>query len=225
MPLQLNEVFIWCRSYSEYVKIFALNTDDFAKSILSCADGASSFNMEASSLGYDITSYDPIYKHAAKEIKSQIERSSNHVYPQILKNRSDYNWDLFISPSNLKNHRIATMNNFLDDYSQPSSRNRYIYAELPNLPNFKLFDLALVSHFLFLYSEQLSFEFHILSIQNLLKISSEIRIFPLLSNSGEMSPHVGPVIEYFTKHNYNISIEEVEYHFLKGANQMMKIAR
>ena len=57
------------------------------------------------------------------------------------------------------------------------------------------FDLALSSHFLFLYSEHLDYEFHLESILEMLRVAREVRIFPLLTLKNERSPHVERIIE------------------------------
>ena len=40
------------------------------------------------------------------------------------------------------------------------------------------FDLALCSHLLFLYSEQLTADFHLASIRELCRVAGEVRVFP-----------------------------------------------
>ena len=57
------------------------------------------------------------------------------------------------------------METFLGDYVAGAAEGRYIDAELPTLPfPDASFDLALSSHFLFLYSAQLGEEFHVMSL-------------------------------------------------------------
>jgi ubiquinone/menaquinone biosynthesis C-methylase UbiE len=53
------------------------------------------------------------------------------------------------------------MEKSLEDFPEGLKQNRYIPGELPSLPfDEKEFDLALCSHFLFLYTDNLSLEFH-----------------------------------------------------------------
>ena len=59
--------------------------------------------------------------------------------------------------SNWAGKRMSAMKGFLDDYDLGRYEQRYIAAELPSLPFADgTFALALVSHLLFLYTEQLS---------------------------------------------------------------------
>ena len=66
-----------------------------------------------------------------------------------------------------------------------------VEAELPTLPFAdSSFDLALCSHFLFLYSLQFDEASHLESIILLCRIAHEARIFPLVTLAGERSPYV-----------------------------------
>jgi ubiquinone/menaquinone biosynthesis C-methylase UbiE len=83
-------------------------------------------------------------------------------------------------------------------------------AELPNLPFTDLsFDLALCSHFLFLYSTQLGEAFHRSAIREMCRVIGDVRIFPLLGLGSTPSPWVQPIIEEFTADGFSVSIEDV----------------
>ena len=87
------------------------------------------------------------------------------------------------------------MAKFLDDYPSGKAAGRYIEAALPMLPfSDQAFDLALCSHFLFLYSEQCNLTFHIESIRELARVASEVRIFPLLELGAQPSRHLGATV-------------------------------
>jgi hypothetical protein len=97
-------------------------------------------------------------------------------------------------------------------------------AELPHLPfGNATFGIALCSHFLFLYSEQLSEDFHIEAIREMGRIAGEVRVFPLLALGGSPSCHVAPVSERLQKEGYTVSIDAVPYEFQRGGNQMMRV--
>ncbi len=74
--------------------------------------------------------------------------------------------------------RLAAMENFLADYEAGKAAGRYIEGVLPSLPFADdSFDLALCSHLLFLYSEQLDADFHIAAVRELLRVARDVRIF------------------------------------------------
>jgi len=97
---------------------------------------------------------------------------------------------------------------------------------LPNLPfENKQFDLALSSHFLFLYTDNLSLEFHIEAIDEMLRVAREVRIFPLLDLNGVRSLYVDEVINKYSEIGYSVNEVIVDYEFQKGGNTMLKIAQ
>src|SRR5436305_12436179 len=84
---------------------------------------------------------------------------------------------------------------FLADFAQGRNDGRYITATLPTLPFVNdSFDLALVSHLLFLYSEQLDYDFHRNAVLELLRVAKEVRVFPLLTLERKLSPHLEPIL-------------------------------
>jgi hypothetical protein len=84
-------------------------------------------------------------------------------------------------------------------------------------------DLALCSHFLFLYSRLLPADFHVAAVRELLRAAREVRIFPLLALGGERSAHVDPVMEAMRQDGHDVAIVTVPYEFQRGGNQMMRI--
>ncbi len=68
MAMQLEKVVPLGRSLDEYIKMFALSEADFNQRILGVGDGPASFNAEATKLGFNITSIDPIYQFSGAEI-------------------------------------------------------------------------------------------------------------------------------------------------------------
>jgi len=115
------------------------------------------------------------------------------------------------------------MRTFLADYSSEKRDERYIAAALPVLPfEDHSFDLALCSHFLFLYTEQLSEEFHLEAIREMCRVADEVRIFPLLTLDGHRSGYL-PAIVRQLRESWEVSIQTVPYEFQRGGNQMMRV--
>jgi hypothetical protein len=86
------------------------------------------------------------------------------------------------------------------------------------------FDLALCSHLLFLYSEQLTLEFHTAAIGELCRVAHEVRIFPLLALDCRPSPHIAPVLEQLNEVGFVVEIQRVPYEFQAGGDQVMRIS-
>ena len=73
---------------------------------------------------------------------------------------------------------MFAMESFLKDFEKGKAEGRYQAGSLPHLSfNNKDFGISLCSHFLFLYSEQLSDKFHMASIKELCRVAQEVRIF------------------------------------------------
>jgi len=85
------------------------------------------------------------------------------------------------------------------------------------------YDLALCSHFLFLYSEQCNCDFHVAAIAEMLRISCEVRIFPLLTLMQETSPYLDFVMDKFKNLGYLTAIAPVPYEFQPRANKMLVV--
>jgi len=118
------------------------------------------------------------------------------------------------------------MESFLADYDAGKEQARYVTAQLPSLPfEDHAFEIAVCSHFLFLYSEQLGAPFHEAAIKELCRVAREVRIFPLLALGAIGSAHVSPIASTFRELGYTISIERVPYEFQRGANKMMRIVK
>jgi len=111
---------------------------------------------------------------------------------------------------------------FLADFELGKKENRYLAGELPKF-NFKnqQFDLALCSHFLFLYSKQFSLNFHVNSIKELCRVAKEARIFPILELGSKTSRHFEKILEILTGEKCRIEIKTVPYEFQKGGNKIL----
>ena len=226
MPFTLDQVVPWGRSFEEYARMFMLTENDFAGRILGCADGPASFNAEATGHGYRVTSCDPIYCFAKDEIDNRIRETSEQVLAQLRANTDDYLWEAFSTPAAVGQCRMAAMARFLADYPDGLRTRRYVDASLPELPFAdEEFELALCSHFLFLYSDHLSLEFHLTSIRELCRVAGEVRIFPLLTMAKKRSPYIQAVIATLCASGYSARIEQVPYEFQRGANEMLRISK
>ena len=224
MGVKLQTVVPWGRSLDEYLRMFNLSPSE-QLSILDCGGGPSSFNAEMTQAGYKVISCDPIYQFSQSEIAQRIQE----IYPVVTEatkaSQDNFVWQDIASPEELGQVRMATMSKFLQDFPQGKQEGRYLTEELPHLSfNIQQFDLALCSHLLFTYSDQLSFEFHLASVEEMCRVAREVRIFPLLTHfSGERSPHLQPVMNELSAQGYKVEIQPVPYEFQRNGNQILKI--
>lgn len=222
--MKLDKVVPFGRSLDEYTKMFALSSEDLQKDILGVGDGPASFNAEGTVKGYKITSIDPLYQFDGAEIKRRFDEVLDNIIDQIIATPNNWVWSYHNNPQELKASRIKTLETFLQDYQLGKQAGRYQGQELPNLDfGDRSYDLALCSHFLFLYSAQCDRDFHIAAIQEMLRVSREVRIFPLLTLMQETSPYLDFVIDKFSNWGYLVAIAKVPYELQPGANEMLII--
>jgi hypothetical protein len=222
--MHLTSVIPWGRSFDEYRRMFALTGHDLLGHVLGVGDGPASFNAEATALGHCVTSADPIYAFSADEIRSRIAACYDTVLAHARAEAHRFVWTDFPTPEALGAARLAAMERFLADYDRGRKERRYVPAALPNLPfPSGRFSLCLCSHLLFLYSGHLDLAFHVDSIQNMLHVAAEARIFPLLDLTGTPSRHVGPVMDALRRGGWEPQVRHVPYEFQRGGNQMMVV--
>jgi hypothetical protein len=226
MSFQYKSVVPWGRSYEEYLAMFGLTQQDLAGSILGCGDGPAGFNCVMHKKGKRVVSADPLYRFTAAELEKRIEETSHDVISQTRRNTDKFVWVKIKDVDELARIRMSAMKEFLADFETGKKENRYVDAELPLLPFADgRFDLALSSHFLLLYSDHLSLEFHFQAITEMLRVAREVRIFPILDLNGNPSPYTNAIGEKFESLQCCVSQVRVDYEFQKNGNQMLTIKK
>ncbi|MCU0533885.1 MAG: SAM-dependent methyltransferase [Hydrococcus sp. Prado102] len=222
--MKLEKVVPFGRSLDEYIKMFALSETDLQKSILGVGDGPASFNAQATKMGRNVTSIDPIYQFEKKEIRTRFNEVVDNIIEQIQASPNDWVWSYHKSPDDLRNNRIKAIEAFISDYDRGKQEDRYQIGELPKLKfQDNRYELVLCSHFLFLYSEHYDYQFHYDSILEMLRVGKEVRIFPLLTLMLERSPYCDRIVRELSDRGYTVKIIKVEYELQKGGNEMLAI--
>ncbi len=204
--------------------MFDLSENDLGHRILGCGDGPAAFNTLLTKRGGNIVSVDPIYVFEAEQIRERISETYETVMAQMHMNQGDYVWEAIPSVEYLGHIRMSAMNAFLADFEAGKHEGRYIAGELPSLPFAQAqFDIALSSHFLFLYSAHLSAEFHLQALEDMLRVAREVRVFPILTLDGALSPHLHLVNKHLTNRAFSVEIKRVPYEFQRGGNEVLVI--
>jgi hypothetical protein len=164
MTIEYHDIKPWGRSFDEYIRMFSLTPADLKRKIMGCGDGPASFNAELTERGGNITSVDPVYHFSTDQIRQRISETYDDVIGQTRKNQDKFIWQEIGSVEEFGRIRMSAMAKFLEDFPAGMIQKRYIPGALPSLPfGNKEFDLALCSHLLFLYTDNLSLEFHLRS--------------------------------------------------------------
>ena len=204
--------------------MFHLTADDLKSAILDCGGGPSSFNAEMTGQGYNVISCDPIYQFTASEIEQRIQETYPAVMDAARANKERFVWRDIKSVEQLGAVRMAAMHKFLADFPLGGT-GRYVADALPALSfSSGKFDLALCSHLLFTYSDQLSLDFHLASILEMCRVAQEVRVFPVLVNfTGEISPFLQPVMSHLAAQGCRVELKQVPYEFQRNGNQLLQI--
>ena len=204
--------------------MFALTDADLAAPILGCGDGPASFNAEATARGHSVISCDPIYRFSTSQIRQRIRDTTEVILDQARRNQHEFVWTSIRSVEELREIRTSSMDTFLNDFDAGRRQGRYVVAELPALPfDHSTFRLALCSHLLFLYTEQLSEDFHVSAVAEMARVADDVRVFPLIALGGARSSHVAAVTERLAQAGAVVSIEKVDYEFQRGGDEMMRV--
>jgi hypothetical protein len=224
MAFKFNDIVPWGRTFDEYQRMFDLNENDLKLKILGCGDGPASFNYELNQQGGNVTSVDPIYNLTRQEIQTRIDETFKNILIQAEANQDIFNWDVIKSVEGLGEIRMQAMQLFLASYDEGKAQRKYLPAALPDIP-FAAgeYDIALCSHFLFLYTDNLSYKFHVDAINEMLRVANEVRIFPLLDVNANESPYVSKIVSDFDI--YDIEIRRVGYEFQIGGNKQLIIKK
>jgi hypothetical protein len=205
--------------------MFSLSDSDLEQRILGCGDGPASVNAELHALGAkSYRSIDPIYAFSGGEIESRVRETYDSIVLQAKQNAHRFLWNHFPDPDRLGQARLEAMTLFLKDYESGCAEGRYIAGSLPTLPfTHAEFDLCLCSHLLFLYSEQLSLDFHLAAMLEQLRVAREVRVFPLLDLACRKSTHLDPIQRALDDRGYACELVKVAHEFQKGANEMLRV--
>jgi hypothetical protein len=224
--LVLNRVVLLGRTFEEYCRYFALSPKRLrGKRVLDVAGGVSSFCAEANELGIETTAFDMIYDMPGEEIERRCGPDLEEVIRSI-EGLTVYRWEFYKNPEFLRTFRERAYRMFLNDYAKMGGR-RYVPGRLPEVPFGEAqFDLTLVSYLLFVYEDQLSYEFHAETILNLMRITrGELRLYPLVTFEGRRSSYIDRLRADPRLHHLTFAEVPTDFEFLIDSNSFLRVTR
>lgn len=224
--VSLSRVVFIGRTFDEYLKMFNLTKEELlGKKILDCPAGACSFTAIANENGIDVTATDIAYYHPVTELENKGLQDIEHAMEHVEKVQNNHVWDYFKSINELQRNRIQALTECVRDMRQTPGR--YVPAILPQLPFLdNEFELTLSGHLLFMYAARLDYDFHVQTIQELMRVTQkEIRIFPLVDLSSRRYEYLDKILEFIHAQGWTTEEIKVPYEFQKDANTMLKIKR
>ncbi|MDO8287903.1 MAG: methyltransferase domain-containing protein [Parvibaculum sp.] len=221
----LDGIVPWGRRLDEYEAFFALSDVPLAARILDVGGGPASFAGEASAQGRHVTAIDPIYAAEGGAIRAQFERTAKAMKAGMTAARYRFNWKFYGSEELVHKRRREALDLFLADYAREGAV-RYVPGSLPDLPFADgTFDLALSSHLLFLYGDELNADFHVSALRELMRVAGEVRVFPLLNLDGRPSSHLPVVMQAMRADGFVPELCDVDFEFQIGATKMLRVRK
>ncbi|MGK2739536.1 hypothetical protein ACSHT0_01455 [Tepidicaulis sp. LMO-SS28] len=214
----------WGRRLREYRAFFVLDEAALSRPVLDVGAGPSSFVAEVTAAGGRAVAADPLYTLANDAIAGRFEETVPLMRAAMQEARERFNWNTYGSATALEALRREALGLFLKDRAR--AQERYVAGALPALPFAeKQFGIALVSHLLFLYGDDLDFAFHIAAIKELARVAEEVRIFPLFNLDGRPSSHLPCVVKHLRAEGYACAEVRVHFEFQLGARTMLQVKR
>ncbi|MFB5282149.1 SAM-dependent methyltransferase [Peribacillus sp. Hz7] len=224
--LDLERIVFIGRTFEEYLDMFSLSEEELqGKKILDCPAGACSLTAVGNKLGLDVTACDIAYYHSDEDLENKGLQDIEHAMEHMQKVQNNYKWDYFDDIEGLRKHRLSALQDCANDMRE--SNERYIPVTLPSLPfRDEEFDILLSAHFLFMYADRLDYQFHIETLNELLRVTKgEVRIFPLVDLEGKHYEHLDKIISYLVDNGCTVEEVKVSYEFQINANSMLKIQK
>lgn len=219
-----------CRSFEEYVRMFALQSEELSKAdVLDAAAGASSFTAAARQRGIRAVAVDPLYGLKAEDMAEHGRQEMEEVRRKLAKLSHKFQWDFYGDVSNHSRLREESFRLFYEDYTLGKGSEHYIEGAFPSLPFADgSFSLVLCSHFLFLYAEQFSYAFHLQAVRELLRVcrpGGEVRIYPLLDLAWKPYPHLEQLVEECCANGIQADFPDSGLPFIPASNKLLRLVK
>ena len=190
--------------------------------VLDCCAGASNFVPEHVARGGEGLAVDPVYASPWADLVSAANDGLG-VGTQVIDRHSDrFVWDWYGTVERREAIRREAAGAFLVDVGH--NPGRYVAAALPRLPLAdQCVDLALCSHLLFTWSEQLGHQWHLAALREMLRVvRGEIRVFPLVvQGTGAQVPFLADLLGRLRGEGHDVEVRRVPYEFQRGADSML----
>lgn len=224
-------VAVTCRSLDEYVRMFSLAEDWMKRypTVLDAAAGMSSFTVDARSSGIRAVAADPAYGMSMDEMQARGRSEMAEAAAKLERMAHLYDWSYYGSLEEHRSRRELSFERFLRDYGANAEHGAYVRAALPQLPFADgAFSLVLCSHFLFLYREQFSFDFHRAAVLEMLRVTKpggEIRIYPLVDFQSRQDPQTDTLFAELAAAGGQVELIPSGLPFIPGSSRLLRVVR
>src|SRR4051794_6462138 len=205
--------------------MFDLGRHELSGGVLDCSAGASSFVVDAAAGGCRAVAVDPAYALPRRRL-AEMGDTDLHRGAAIAHEHPDrFTWEWYGSPKRRTELRLKALTRFLPDLARHPGR--YVAGQLPQLP-FRdgSFDLAVCSHLLFTWAEELGQGWHSAALGELARVATEVRVFPtVMQGRGHPVPFFDALMTDLAGVGLRAQLRTVAYEFQVGADQMLVVGR
>ena len=169
------------RTFDEYCRMFVLAPVELVdETVLDCPAGPAAFVATAHEFGTDVTGVDVRYDQPAAVLRNVCASAVADACEELERSKKCFSWEYYGSVEDRVSLLRVAYQRFLDDYLAGRTSGRYVCAELPQLPFADdWFSPVLSSHFLFLYGDRFSVQFHCQTYLELARVTDrEVRVYP-----------------------------------------------
>jgi SAM-dependent methyltransferase len=216
-------VLVTSRSYDEYVAMFGLGSAELSGRVVDCSSGAADFAAVASATARRVLAVDPAYALPRTLLADQARGDLDRGHAIAAEFPDRFTWRWYGSTQQRSLLRQRALARFVTDLV--ANPQRYLAGQLPQLPlRPASFDLALCSHLLFTWADQLGRDWHAAAIAELARVATQVRIFPtVLQGAGEPVPFWDELMDDLSRAGLTAQLRRVDYEFQVGADQMLVV--
>ncbi len=203
-------------SFEQYQQMFALDDAGLQGRILDLGGGFSTFNCQGRAAGYDIVSFDALYELSPAKINDRVDAWCLDLVQQGLACDSElsqaYCADL-----------AERSRQFSQDVQSDQAQGHYLsqWQDIDKLSDSSF--SCVVAPYYFFHSVAGSLDDHIDVINVLCRVATELRIFPLLAESGKAPEQLGPLMLALQQQNLALEVVTVDGEMPYGSGAMLRV--
>lgn len=223
---ELGTLLVTPRPLAEYRDMFLLTDEELVGGpILDCPGGGSPFGTQVRTRGGTVVSVDPSYALPRAELAARIGSDLEHLRKWLDANPDVFDRSYVGPPDTLIRSWAVSSDLFLTDYD--NNGERYVAAALPSLPfPDQHFSLTLSSHLLFTYPNFLTFEAHVDSVLELVRVTSgEVRLFPLVDTTSTVHPRLDEARAVLLERGVRTEIRKTNCAYIVRGDEMLVCRR
>jgi hypothetical protein len=216
MTFSLDHVVFYGRTWEECLGMYALEESDLAGiRVLDCPGGPDALVAGGLGRGLDIHAVDPQYVDEPDVLEARGREEIIDTMVQFPQDPAQA-WDQK-KADEFQRLKLLALESFMVAFREHPDR--FIAGSLPDLPfDEDSFDLVLSGNFLFAYAslergglmttEEFGLDFHLQAVRELVRIASEVRIFPSFALTGpaRRQEFVEPVMQALRSDGHEVEL-------------------